>query len=230
MGSPDADEQERLFALVDELLAEGRELQAVLATHHHRDHTGAVAAMSRRYDVPVRAHELTLSRLEAGFRPGEPIADGDRIDLGQAPDGEPNWQLEAVFTPGHDRGHLCLRETRYDAVLVGDMLSTVSTIVIDPPEGHLRTYLASLERLLEIPMRTLYPAHGPAVPGGHALVADFLQHRAERERALVAALREGPATPAELVLAVYHEIDASLHPLACRSLIAGLCRNRSRSE
>ncbi len=102
------------------------------------------------------------------------------------------------------------------------MLSTVSTIVIDPPEGHLRTYLASLERLLEIPMRTLYPAHGPAVPGGHDLVADFLRHRAERERALVAALHEGPATPAELVLAVYHEIDASLHPLACRLLIAGL--------
>ena len=103
------------------------------------------------------------------------------------------------------------------------MLSTVSTIVIDPPEGHLRTYLASLERLLEEPIHTLYPAHGPAVRDGQKLVRQYLRHRAQRESALLKALdAEGPARPGDLVPGVYWEIDPRMRPLATRSLLAGL--------
>lgn len=223
-GSPDAGEQTRLFALVDQLVAEGATVAGILVTHHHRDHVGGVSATSRRYDAEVRGHPLTLERLPEGFRAGAPLLDGDRIDLGTAPDGTPGWFVEAVFTPGHDRGHLCFRESRYDAMLVGDMLSTISTIVIDPPEGHLQTYLTSLERLERERLTTLYPAHGPAVRDGQNLVRHYLRHRGQREQKLLTALDEGPCTEQELLPKVYWDVDRTLFPIAARSLAAGLAK------
>lgn len=221
--TPRPDEQERLFALIDELRREGAEPESILVTHHHPDHIGAVTATSLRYGIPVHAHATTLERLEPGFHRGRTLADGDTIPLGKAPDGSDGWHLTALFTPGHDQGHLCFRDSRYGILVAGDMLSTVSTIVIDPPEGHLRTYLDSLERLLEEPIHTLYPAHGPAVRDGQRLVRQYLRHRAQRESALRRALDEqGPARPEDLVPTVYWEIDPRMRPLATRSLLAGL--------
>jgi ribonuclease/clavin/mitogillin len=107
-------------------------------------------------------------------------------------------------------------------VIVGDMLSTVSTIVIDPPEGHLATYLQSLERLLREPMTTLYPAHGPAMRDGHRLIQKYLRHRGQRETALVETLRQGPIAAADLVAKVYWDTDVKMHRIAARSLLAGL--------
>ena len=220
-GTHDAKETQRLCELLDGLRSEGRTLEAILLTHHHPDHIGAVNPLSSRYDLPVHAHRLTLERIRPGFRVGRILEDGDRLPLGTSPDGRPGWELEAVFTPGHDRGHLCFRESRYACVIVGDMLSTVSTIVIDPPEGHMRTYLASLERLLAEPMSTLHPAHGPAARDGHRLVRQYLRHRAQREVALVQALAQGPSGLEALVPKIYWEIDASMHQVAARSLLAG---------
>jgi glyoxylase-like metal-dependent hydrolase (beta-lactamase superfamily II)/8-oxo-dGTP pyrophosphatase MutT (NUDIX family) len=221
-GSPHADEQQRLVHLLEELTRDGAEVLGILATHHHQDHVGGIAALSRALDLPVRGHPLTLSRLPAGCRIGEPLDEGSRVPLGRAPDGSAGWELEALHTPGHDRGHLCFRESRYGAMLVGDMLSTVSTIVIDPPEGHLATYLHSLERLAPSPITTLYPAHGPAVRDGQKLVAHYLRHRREREQALLAALQRGPGTVDELLPQVYADTDRKMFPIAARSLLAGL--------
>ncbi|MBK8974838.1 MAG: MBL fold metallo-hydrolase [Planctomycetes bacterium] len=220
--TPYEDEQARLFALLDELRAEDRTLAGIAVTHHHPDHVGAVVATSRRYGLPVRAHPLTLERLAPGFRAGAPLHDGDRIELGAAPDGSPGWQLEAIHTPGHDRGHLCFRDTRYGSLIAGDMISTVSTIVIDPPEGHLATYLQSLQRLERLEIDTLHPAHGPAVPDARKIVRRYLRHRAQRESALLAALDAGLATAEELTARVYWDADPRLLPLAQRSLRAGL--------
>ncbi|MEO0481831.1 MAG: MBL fold metallo-hydrolase [Planctomycetota bacterium] len=220
--TPDESEQERLFALIEELCAEGRELGGIAVTHHHPDHVGAVVATSKRFDLGVRAHPKTLERLPSGFKPGEPMRDGDRISLGRSPDGQEGWELIAQFTPGHDQGHLAFRESRYHSVLVGDMLSTVSTIVIDPPEGHLRTYLQSLEKLLAEPMDVLYPSHGPAAPDGHRLVRRYLRHRAQRETALLKAVQESPGTAKDFVPTVYWDTDKRLYGLAERSLVAGL--------
>ena len=145
------------------------------------------------------------------------FSDGERYQVG-------NIDAVAIHTPGHDRGHLCFRESRYGAMLAGDMLSTISSIVIDPPEGHLATYLASLERLAQGPMTTLYPAHGPAMRDGQRLVAQYLRHRRQREASLVAALEQGGGTVEQLLPKVYWDVDARLHPIAARSLLAGLLK------
>ena len=197
--TPDQAEQQRLFNKMDELIDEGKTFVAVLLTHHHVDHVGAVNAVSRRYQLPVRAHAQTYRRIDAGYLKGEPLQDGDRLELGTAPDGTGDWHLKVIHTPGHALDHLCYIDSRYDAAVVGDMLSTVSTILIDPPEGHMRTYLNSLNRLLSIPIKTLYPAHGAPHRDGHGLIRYFLKHRQDRENTIKSTLTAAPRSIDQLL-------------------------------
>lgn len=251
-GAYDESEHERLFDTLDRWQADGREVAGVLLTHQHGDHVGAVSAVCARYGVALLAHAATLAALESrwsddgqasaasavseagvsvrplGPRPAKCVAisEGQTFDLGASLDGRAGWQLVARHTPGHARGHLVFVDERHRAVLVGDMVSTVSTIVIDPPEGDLGVYLASLERLLELGGEgrewTLLPAHGPWTSKGAALVRRYLAHRAEREASLLRGLERGLRTEDELVAFVYADTDERLWPLAKRSLAAGI--------
>ena len=256
-GTYDTDELERLFDTLDRWQAQGRRIAGVLLTHQHGDHVGGVSAVCARYSVPLLAHPLTLAALEprwdggqvpslakeAGITPRllgpkprdvRELEDGARFELGASADGRPGWQLVARHTPGHARGHLVFVDERYGTLIVGDMASTISTIVIDPPEGHLATYLASLERLLELGAAcevdreggewNLLPAHGPWTSRGAALVQRYLEHRGEREASLLRALDKGLATRAEIVAFVYADTDERLWPVADRSLLAGLIK------
>src|SRR5262249_33001183 len=158
----DPGEQRRLFAVLD-----GRRLDAVVLTHHHPDHVGAANACAERYRVPILAHPWTARAL-AGRVPVTPeLHDGQRPDLGPAPHGRGRWHLEALHTPGHAPGHLAFHEPAYQLLFTGDMVSTLSSVVIAPPEGDLAAYLESLRRLAGYPARLLLPAHGPvsARPG-----------------------------------------------------------------
>ncbi len=222
--TPDPAEQQRLFDKMDEMIGEGKAFEAILLTHHHIDHVGAVNAVSRRYRLPVRAHGETYHRIDSGYIKGKPLKDGDRVELGTAPDGTGDWHLKVIHTPGHALDHLCYIDSRYHAAIVGDMLSTVSTILIDPPEGHLRTYLDNLNRLLSIPMRALYPAHGPPHRDGHSLIRYFLEHRQKRENAVRTALTAAPRSIDNLLPEVYADVSESVYPIAARSLLAGLIK------
>jgi len=221
-GSPDPREQQRLLDMLDLLTTDGQQVAGVLLTHHHPDHVGGVHALCRARGLAASGHPRTLKRLAPGIPRGAALQDGDRVALGRAPDGQTGWELEAIFTPGHDQGHLCFRESRYGAMLVGDMMSTVSTIVIDPPEGHLATYLKSLERLEQYAMTTLYPAHGPALRDGRRLTQKYLRHRRQREAKLLEALSQQPSDVDALLPKVYWDADPRLYPFAARSLQAGL--------
>lgn len=218
-----AQDQQRLIDKLESLCREGARVCGILLTHHHRDHTGAVAVLSRHFKAPVRAHALTYAQLpDPDYLRGEPLNEGDVIPLGVAPDGTPGWHLEVMHTPGHARDHLCFIDSRYRAAIVGDMLSTMSTIIIDPPEGHMATYLRELERLLARPMTTLYPAHGPAHRDGHALLRQFIAHRRAREQKVIAALSQAPQSLEALLPIAYGDVAPAVYGAALRSLLAGL--------
>ena len=221
-GSTDHREQRRLLDLLATLTTDGQRVAGVLLTHHHPDHVGGAQALCHALGLRARGHPKTLERISPAIPRGAALTDGARIPLGRSPDGSRGWELEAIHTPGHDQGHLCFRESRYGAMLAGDMLSTVSTIIIDPPEGHLATYLKSLERLKSYPTSTLIPAHGPAVRDGHKLIQKFIRHRRQREERLLRALAERPGAVADLLPRVYGDAEVRLYSYAARSLQAGL--------
>jgi glyoxylase-like metal-dependent hydrolase (beta-lactamase superfamily II)/8-oxo-dGTP pyrophosphatase MutT (NUDIX family) len=217
-GPTDADEQQRLFDVLDALPAEGRRLHAVVLTHHHPDHIGAAAACAERYGVPVLAHPLTADLLKGKVEVRQLVRDGDRLDLGGGD------RLEAIFTPGHAPGHLAFYEPRHRLLFAGDMVSTLSSVVIAPPEGKLAVYLDSLRRLRTYPARLLLPAHGPPSARPDYTLAETLEHRRQREEELLAVLGERPRTVPELAVEIYRGLPAKLMRFGELQVLAGLLK------
>lgn len=217
--SPYEEEQAALERFCRGLIADGRRIREIVLTHEHHDHVGGVESLRTALGVPVRAHKLTAERLEGRVRVDGLIEDGETWTL----PGDPEIKLRAVFTPGHARGHLCFFEERSGALITGDMVAGIGTIVVDPPEGDMADYVASLRKLRHLPVNALFPAHGPAIPDGPRKLDEYLAHRAEREAQVRAALEKtGGGTPEELVPHVYSDVPPAMHPLAARSLLAVL--------
>jgi ribonuclease/clavin/mitogillin len=220
-GSEKAEEQRRLFDVLDAQQALGIRLAAVVLTHHHRDHVGAAAACAGRYGVPICAHALTAERVRDKFTVARELRDGDRLDLGTAADDRP-WYLQALDTPGHTAGHLAFYEPHFRLIFAGDMVSTQSSILIVPPDGDLAAYLASLRRLRALDCRLLFPSHGSPSAQPVKTIDECLVHRAKREAQLIQALAAGPRRVSELLEELYRGTPTAMMRMAELQLQAGL--------
>jgi ribonuclease/clavin/mitogillin len=220
--SPDADEQAALAACIDELQAEGRSVRKIILTHHHPDHVAGVGALRQHLGgrVPVAAHRLTADALSGRVPVDRFIEDGDEIELA----GEPSLTLRAMHTPGHTRGHLSFYEARTHALVTGDNIVGLGSVLIDPPEGNMRDYLASLERYRALlpNIKVLFGGHGPAVASPRAKIEEYIAHRLEREANILQAVRAGASTPPEIVRRVYTDVNPKAHALAERAVLAHL--------
>ncbi len=213
--SPWPDEQDRLIAA----LPAGARVALIALTHHHGDHVGAAMALAARTGAPIAAHPATAARLAGRVDVTRPLVDGELI----ATDGV---RLRALHTPGHAPGHLVFQAEDSGAVIAGDLVAGLGTILIDPGpgEGHMATYLASLERLLALGVGAILPAHGPIIADGPAKLREYLAHRRMREERVAAALTAAPQPPAALLAVAYADTPPALAPIAERSLLAHLIK------
>lgn len=219
--SPFADEQQALDRQLDDWAAQGRVVVSIWLTHHHGDHVGDARRLADRLGVPVAAHEVTAQLLRGNVRVDRVLRDGDVLELA----GEPRCALRAVFTPGHAPGHLCFFEEQSGALVAGDMVAGVGTILIEPTQGNMNHYLASLARMKALAPSMLLPAHGPVIANSAAKLDEYVTHRLWRERRVVDALeRLGAATLAALVPVAYADVPPAVYPLAGLSLVAHLVK------
>jgi glyoxylase-like metal-dependent hydrolase (beta-lactamase superfamily II) len=93
-----------------------------------------------------------------------------------------------------------------------------STVVVE----HMPEYLDSLRRLRDLDLKVMYPGHGPVIRDPGDVLDYYLEHRIQRERQILAAVRNGAATLGAVVAAVYAEVDRSLHFAAAQSVGAHL--------
>jgi len=222
-GSPYEDEQAALHEFVKELTDEGRRLREVVLTHHHPDHVGGVERLREQLGggVRVAAHRLTAEVLEGQVRVDRLIEDGDVVEL----EGDPSIRLRAMHTPGHTRGHLSFYDERAGALLTGDNIVGVGSVLIDPEEGSVRDYLSTLERYRRLPrLVALFGGHGPAVGSPAAKIDEYVEHRLKRERDVLAAVREGASSPQEIVALAYKDVHPRMHALAARAVLAHLIK------
>jgi hydroxyacylglutathione hydrolase len=160
------EEADRLLRAVDELGIE--KVEAILVTHTHFDHVGAVAPVAQATGAPVYCPELEREVLAnimdyvpwPGFGPFESyeadhtVAGGETLELA-------GMKLDVLFTPGHSPGHVtyAIRDER--ALFSGDVLFQGSVGRVDLPGGDWPTLLSSIQSLVDEfePETVVYPGH-----------------------------------------------------------------------
>jgi glyoxylase-like metal-dependent hydrolase (beta-lactamase superfamily II) len=202
---------EHLERLAGELEQRGG-LGGIALTHDHIDHSEGVAALRERFSAPLaaaRAHEGSLKGHVGGGPTDVRLRDGVRVG-----------PFEALYTPGHAVDHFALLVGGVG--FVGDAVLGEGSVFVAPDPGALAGYLKGLERLLEHDLDVLCPGHGPPIWTPRERIAEYIEHRLDRERRLVATLAEGRRTTAELLDGAWSDVPAQLRPLAAITLAAHL--------
>jgi glyoxylase-like metal-dependent hydrolase (beta-lactamase superfamily II) len=199
----------------DAFLAAARERDAtyaaILVTHGHPDHAPGAAPLGAATGAPVWAHAA------ARFPHDRALADGELLAFEET-------ALTVVDAPGHARDHLVFHLEDEGALFTGDVVIGTGTVVVAPPGGDMRAYQQTLRMLRERygDARALYGGHGPEVRAVRAKLDEYIAHREARERQILGALADGPATVPALVARIYADVDRRLWPAAGRQIVAYL--------
>lgn len=186
------------------LALEGLEPVAVLVTHTHPDHAPAANPLAAGLGVPSFG-----CGPGPGFLPDIEVGDAQSIEVG-------DLEVVAIHTPGHSADHVCYLAGR--ALFSGDHVLGGSTSVVE----HMPEYMDSLRRLQALDLEVIYPGHGPVVKDPGRVLAYYVEHRIQRERQILDAVRNGSSSLGAVVAEVYSDVDRSLHFAAAQSAGAHL--------
>ena len=215
----------------------GERVAAILVTHCHSDHSPLAAWLHADTGAPTFAfgphpqpdpawEQLAIDesdgtdesepvQLEEStdfeFTPTVAVADGEQISVA-------GLTFTAVHTPGHTSNHTCWALAEERALFPGDHVMGWSTTVVSPPDGDMADYIESLRRVAGRADSVLWPTHGPPRDDAADYVSALVDHRLERERGVLAAVRDGLSTPRLIVELLYADVARELHKPARRSV------------
>jgi len=221
-------------------LAPGEVISHIFVTHSHLDHSPLAAPLSVATGAAIHAYgnsfagrsqimtDLAAAGLSGGgegvdahFAPHEILADGTLIDTA-------DWQLQALWTPGHFGNHLSFAWG--DAVFTGDHIMGWASTMVSPPDGDLAVFMASTERLAARNDRVYYPGHGAPITTPGKRAHWLLKHRRTRETEILSCLGSTERSISSLTRKIYHDIPVALLPAAERNVFAHLIDLHSRKQ
>lgn len=228
----------------------GCTVRAILITHCHSDHSPLAAWLTAETDAPTIAFgphgddtwdigddppdeeptepaeptEPTEPVIEEStdrtFVPDEAVRTGDTVASGGG------WTMRAMHTPGHTSNHTCftLDDGTTRTIFTGDHVMGWSTTVVSPPDGDMDAYLDSLHAVSGRGDHVAIPTHGPPIPDPSVFIGDLIEHRLQRERQVLDAVRGGLVTVPSMVEVLYADVRRELHKPARRSVLAHLVK------
>ncbi len=220
---PGPDDDAHLASLL--AAVDGEQVETILVTHTHRDHSVGAKKLRAATGAPVVGAAPFMARGDGSagldsahdrdYSPDAILADGER------------WQgsgytIEAIATPGHCSNHLCFALLEERALLSGDHVMAWSTSVVAPPDGSMRAYMDSLDKLRGRAETIYWPGHGGPVVDPQRYLRALIHHRRQREASILNALKDGPQTIPALVAKVYVGLSPSLTYAAGLSTLAHL--------
>jgi glyoxylase-like metal-dependent hydrolase (beta-lactamase superfamily II) len=176
-------------------------LDAVAAEGERRGGLGGVLLTHSHAD-----HSAAASEIDAPMMWGDGASDPGPFTV--------------LRTPGHAKDHVCFLLD--GACFTGDLILGAGSSIVLPDGGSLAAYLDSLRSLQGLDLELLCPGHGPFVTDPAAKIAEYLEHRLERERRLVAALEAGERSRARLLDAAWDDVPVELRGAAALAMQAHL--------
>ncbi|NKB97886.1 MAG: MBL fold metallo-hydrolase [Pseudomonadales bacterium] len=212
----------------------GEEITHILVTHTHMDHSPGCRLLKEHCDAKTYAYgPHGAGKLEQGvqveeggdmdFTPDVVVKDGDVISA-------ETWSAECVYTPGHTSNHMCFQLQSGKALFTGDHVMGWSTSIISPPDGDMKAYMESLDKLLERDDQVYWPTHGPAITDTKEHVGAFIEHRREREQQVLRCIDQDVHIIGEMVPIMYKDTPEFMYPAAARSVLASVEYMVARGE
>lgn len=227
-----------------------RRVLAIVLTHTHKDHSALARQAATRFNAPIwfagrhrRSRKRRLLEIDPiakscdwALRPDIALVDGDKLAAG-------DLQIEVIATPGHCANHIALGLSGTPYILTGDHVMGWNSTLVAVPDGSMRDYFNSLDRVIAAPYSHYLPGHGGPIVDGPAYTRALKAHREMRNRQILEILTEGPAKIAKLLDGIYPQyrgvsrfaagmtLNAHLEYLAQRGeilLYHGLFKNRAQ--
>ncbi|MEM9046105.1 MAG: MBL fold metallo-hydrolase [Pseudomonadota bacterium] len=215
-------------------LSPGERISHILVTHSHVDHSPGARWLKAKTGAEIFGYgshrdgmSAVMQRLAASteigggeggdtsFSPDQKLDEGDRIH-------GPDWEIVAHHTPGHLSNHLSFTLSGGGVIFTGDTVMGWATTLVSPPEGDMRAFMASLDRLEAAQAHVFLPGHGHPIDEPSRMIRHQRQHRLARASQVLAALEDGPADPETLTRRIYTDVDPALLPAAQRNVLSTL--------
>ena len=220
-----------LQAILDAVGAD-QKITHIIVTHTHLDHSPLARSLAAATGATILAFgDATAGRSDAmkalaasgmvgggegidvDFQPDQTVEDGDFINGS-------DWQLEVIHTPGHIGNHICLSWN--DLCFTADHVMGWASSLVSPPDGDLTDFMESCAKLEDYDWRVFYPGHGAAINDPSERLDWLIDHRLNREAAILDLLEDAPATARELAKAIYTDTPPALLGAATRNVLAHL--------
>jgi len=144
------------------------------------------------------------------------------------PDGGRAGPFEVVPTPGHATDHVCL--LLGEVCFSGDLVLGSGSSYVPPDGGSLAAYMTSLQALVALAPTLICPGHGPYVTDPAAKLAEYIEHRLDRERRLADALAAGERSRARLLDRAWDDVPPELRGTAAQVMAAHLDKLAAEGE